>query len=228
MLRFDPERPRVDAIAVGPSGQPPVFVPIPGGHMQYFDFKLAGGRRRQPLVRLADDVARALLAYLDRGQLDDALVFSETFALYAEESLLRKRDDPVAAAAGAFVLLRLGALERLHDWTQNLCNWFPWLPDGLVAYAEHAAQLGMHQLASELLRELPKRGVPALSLGLAMATDRLRSYTATWPENKDLRSTQMWITRYALATDFSVPITTYRGRWPDAPEPWQQVERTRR
>jgi hypothetical protein len=224
--RFEPELPRVDAIAVGPPRQPPVFVPIPGGHLRYFDFKLASERR--PLVRLADNVASALLAYLDRGRLDDALVFSEPFAQYAEQSLLHKRDDPVAAAAGAFALLRLGALERLHDWTRNLWNWFPWLPDGLVAYAEHAAQLGEHQLASELLSELPDRGVPALSLGLAMAADRLRSYAATWPENEGLRATQTWITRYALATDFSLPITTYRGRWPDAPEPWLQAERINR
>jgi hypothetical protein len=210
----------VDALSIRPPHGPRTYMPVPGGHLRYYDFsELAIARGGKPAVRLVDEQANDLLAYLDRGWLDDALLLSEDFAGYAEIMLLRKRKDPVAAAAGAFALLRLGALDRLHDWTANLLEWFAWLPDGLVARAEHVARLGDHDAASALLRQLPERGVPVLSVGLATAVDRLRAYAAAWPEDEALRTASEWSTRYAVATDFSLPITTYFGRGPDAPEP---------
>lgn len=53
-----------------------------------------------------------------------------------ENALADKLRSPVAAAIGATVLIRSGALEQLHDWPRNLANWFPWLADGAVLWAE--------------------------------------------------------------------------------------------
>ena len=97
----------------------------------------------------------------------------------AEELLRQKAGDPVAAAAGAYALLYLGELDRLHDWTMNLADWFPWLPDGTVIAAEHRAREGDHDRARQLLRELDYVDgalVPWLSAGLFYTCDRLRTY----------------------------------------------------
>jgi hypothetical protein len=109
-------------------------------------------------------------------------------------------------------------LERLHDWTRNLSE-FEWLPDGLVVHAEHAARAGDHKSALENLRQLPQRGLPAFSMGLGYAVDRLRTYARLMPDDEDLRERLADLTRYAVATDFSARITTFAGDRPDAPTP---------
>jgi hypothetical protein len=80
-------------------------------------------------VHLHDLKADTMLQYLVRGMIAEASVMTANVETLAEQLVQQKLANPVAAAAGAYVLLRLGALERLHDWTENLFNWFPSLPD---------------------------------------------------------------------------------------------------
>ena len=212
----------LDAVALErPDGRLTV-VRIPGHQVQYLEFALERARDGgglQLAARLAHAAADSLLAYLNHDQLTDAKLMVQSPALAAERLLYEKTQNPLAAAAGAFALLRLDALDRLHDWTKNLAEWFPWLPDGLVVRAEHLARLGQHEAAAELLRQLPQRGVPALSVGLDYAVDRLRTYSAFWPDDDRLRRTLESLTRYALATDFAAPVTTFTALAPDVPEP---------
>jgi hypothetical protein len=72
-----------------------------------------------------------------------------------ERALRDKRRSPVAAAIAATVLLRCGALAELHDWPRNLANWFPWLPDGAVLWAE--TLLRRDELADRLNLATPPR-----------------------------------------------------------------------
>ena len=53
-----------------------------------------------------------------------------------EDALREKRLSPLAAALASTVLLRGNALDHLHDWPRNLANWFKWLPDGPILWAE--------------------------------------------------------------------------------------------
>jgi hypothetical protein len=53
-----------------------------------------------------------------------------------EQTLSDKRRSPLAAAIATTVLLRCNALDYLHDWPRNLADWFPWLPDGAILWAE--------------------------------------------------------------------------------------------
>jgi len=53
-----------------------------------------------------------------------------------EQALDEKMRSPVAAAIASSILLRSGALDQLHDWPRNLANWFTWLPDGALLWAE--------------------------------------------------------------------------------------------
>ena len=53
-----------------------------------------------------------------------------------EEIVMHKRQTPVAAALATAYLLRAEAVDRLHDWPRNIANWFEWLPDGPILWAE--------------------------------------------------------------------------------------------
>lgn len=170
------------------------------------------------IAGLRNELADALLGYMQHGLLNDASVLAGSPELTAESLLERKRGDPVAAAAGAFVLLRLGDLDRLYDWTANLSNWFDWLPDGLVARAEHLAREARHEEARGLLRQLPERGLPSLTAGLAYAADRLRTYVAHWPDDGGLRDALNLVAPYAAVADVHAKVTTF---------PLQEVRRRR-
>ncbi|CAN0281815.1 unnamed protein product, partial [Phaeothamnion confervicola] len=80
--------------------------------------------------------AETLITLLTNGAIRSAKRLSN--ADEAESLLYQKMANPVTAAIGGYFLLKIDELERLHDWANNLANWFPWLPDGAII---HATQL---------------------------------------------------------------------------------------
>jgi hypothetical protein len=64
-----------------------------------------------------------------------------------EKTLQTKRQSPIAAAIAASILIRSNQLEALHDWPRNLANWFKWLPDGPVLWAETLIRRGNRTLS---------------------------------------------------------------------------------
>ena len=114
----------------------------------------------------------AVARYLNGGHLREAADLSTD----AELLLQAKMADPFGAAIGGYALLRLGRLDALHDWPQNLANWFPWLPDGAVIAGETSALAGDHESAIELVCETGRRGLPVFSAGLSLLASRLREY----------------------------------------------------
>lgn len=134
-------------------------------------------------VHLQNTEADLLLRGLNKGS-DISIVTESTnlspdtlLQVNAEEIVRQKMADPIAACVGAYALLQRGEIERLHDWTENLKNWFPWLPDGLAIRGEHLAQAGKHVEALECFAALPSRGTPLFRDGLSYAVERLRLYT---------------------------------------------------
>ena len=99
--------------------------------------------------------AVALPGYMSKGLIDQVDVAVNPRV--AERLLKRKGNDPIAATVGAYALLRLGEIERLHDWTKNLMNWFAWLPDGITIRGEHLSRLGKHREAVAVFVNLSKR-----------------------------------------------------------------------
>jgi hypothetical protein len=67
-------------------------------------------------------------------------------------------------------------LKRIEAWTENLFNWFPWLPDALSLRVELLARLGRHDEARDLLAQLPDRGPPWTRRGLRILAERLAYY----------------------------------------------------
>jgi hypothetical protein len=104
---------------------------------------------------------------------------SEETAL-AERLLAGKLEDPIAATIGAYSLLRYGRLEHLHDWTANLAQWFPWLPDAAAIRGEHLARLGRHADALAAFVALP--GLPMFSDGISYTWERIRLYQSVKTE----------------------------------------------
>ena len=153
--------------------------------------------------------------YLAAGDVrEGARVFS---AEDAEHLLQGKMADPLGAAVGGYLLLRAGQLERMHDWSENLAAWFPWLPDGLVVAGEKAARDGDHDRALDHFLGVREAGLPTFTDGYSFLLSRLRQYTT--PDaattlhgdvdgaSKLLKRLLMW----ASFVDLSAPTLTFRG-----------------
>jgi hypothetical protein len=194
-------------------GGPPSCSVVPRKARQYLRPEVRIFEDRPVLVtRLKHETADALLRYLAAGQIDDAAVLTHSAALNAERLLEKKRGDPIAAAAGAFVLLALGDIDRLHDWTTNLSNWFQWLPDAGVALAEHQACLGDHRNAASTLEGLSDRGLPCLTIALALAISRMRTYVRADLCGRRMVEALEDLTRYAIACDLTATVTTFSAQ----------------
>ena len=115
-------------------------------------------------VRFIDPTMDTCAGYLVGGRPDHVL----TLAQSAEAMLRGKVANPIGAALGGYALLRLNELDRLHDWADNLADWFAWLPDGAVIAAETAARRGDDERAQALFSAALGRGVPLFSDGLSL------------------------------------------------------------
>jgi hypothetical protein len=155
---------------------------------------------------------------------EESLSMSHKKLLYedSEELVRQKMADPIAAAVGAYILLGWGKLERLHDWTENLKNWFVWLPDGLAIRGEHLAELGRHDEALGNFVGLADRGAPVFRDGLSYAIERLKLYTETKSKKfapeliQKAGKVREWLESIASYVDFSQPILTACGLSPSS------------
>jgi hypothetical protein len=176
-------------------------------------------------VHLSNTEADLLVSGLGQGYLDLASSALSSKQLSSEALLRDKQSDPFAAAAGAYALLQFGELDRLHNWTANLKNWFPWFPDSFAIRAEHLALEGKHKEALETILEL-RGAVPQFTLGLSYVINRLGLYTrlknmsemhqADITQAQALLSSLMGVC--ALA-DQSQPLLTVSGLRHDATYP---------
>jgi hypothetical protein len=168
--------PGVVFLQVAAVGQVPQNVALPVNGITASDScRLAVGTAGQltlsvslPDNPLVDAVAR----YIQTGALRQAA----RLATQAERLLEEKMADPYGAALGGYALLRLHELDRLHDWSTNLANWFPWLADGAIVAGEKAALEGDQVTAASWMGEAARRGLPAFVDGFSMLASRLREY----------------------------------------------------
>lgn len=131
-----------------------------------------------------DDVeAMSLLGFLHTGQADAGQMMLER----AHGWLFEKTVNPVAAAAGAYMLLshteeaNVRLAPDWRRWVGNLYRWFPTIPDGAIAMAQMALAYGETRRGDEIdvgkLRgyalEAVRRGLPYLGTGVRRLTDVL-------------------------------------------------------
>ncbi len=151
----DPGRKLAKFVALPPAD--PVKVQIDGSQFQGTD-----ADRLKVSVRGTNPGAESLLTYLSRGAFEAARTVGGAVLDDAEMNLQRKGKDPSGAAIGGYFLLRAEQLDRLHDWTGNLAERFPWLPDGCVIHAWHLLKQEESdpKRARKRLLEAEQRGLP--------------------------------------------------------------------
>lgn len=208
------------------SGEPAVNVVIPAWQERgcLVVLKKQQDARYSLEVHLKHTEAELLLRYWEQGRWQLAANAISSTAVSAENLLFQKTQHPISAAIGAYALLRLGALDRLHTWTENLMNWFEWLPDGAAIRGEHLARMGEHKQALQAFCVLRERGLPYFSDGLSYAIDRLRLYQSLGQKQFDPQelencvATLKHLEPFSYFTDFSKPLTTFTGLDPNKPD----------
>jgi hypothetical protein len=168
-------------------------------------------------AHLKNHAADMLLQYSSYGAANTASVASRSEAVDGERLLRDKMTDPIAAAVGAYCILRIGDVTRLHDWTQHLRERFAWMPDGAAIHGEHLARMGRHAAALDAFAEVPVRGLPILADGLFYAVERLKLYASrTWKGQDPVdggraQSVLDELQPFALLMRRQRPISAYPG-----------------
>jgi hypothetical protein len=104
----------------------------------------------------------------------------EDFYRESERALAGKVDSPLGAAVAGLVLLKANRFGLMHDWTRNVGNWFPWIPDGVVLWTEQRLRMAPREplpdgLGSWFVGKLRRRSLPFMAECLDMASDILRN-----------------------------------------------------
>jgi hypothetical protein len=174
-------------------------------------------------VHLENVEADTLLRYQAVGNLQQAAAALDSQAMSAEQLLYQKVSDPIGATAGAYSLLRFNELDRLHNWTRNLYNWFDWLPDGASILGEHLARAGDHEEALEVLLGLTERGLPIFTDGFSFAQNRLRLYIELGDKHFEAtkiaaaKALFVELSRFAPHVDYGKMFLSFTGLEPNAP-----------
>jgi hypothetical protein len=161
----------------------------------------------------------ALLSFLSSGDFESARAIGSGWAQRAEEMLLNKVQDPMAATVGGYFLLKAGEIERLHEWTANLANWFKWLPDGPIIRACHlmTRPQPVADTIRNLLLEAVKRGLPYYTIGLRLLQDGLKLFLQRSPEDREIIGALETINPYLDVADPASRATSFTGEAPDQP-----------
>jgi len=148
----------------------------PGGEV-----RVALTRREVPTDEAVDiTVARSrpthelLMSYLSRGSFDLAEKLGNEWKI-ADEALYHKNEDPVSAAAGAYVLYRLNRLEGREHWVENLASRFPYMADGSILQAAMLLKQRNPNkaLARSLIDRSLERGFPVFRIGLSILVETM-------------------------------------------------------
>ncbi|WP_331738167.1 hypothetical protein [Streptomyces sp. NBC_01276] len=136
-------------------------------------------------VSVRDADVGAGLAYLAQGALDTAArLFTDVEAM-----LYSKPDNPLAAAAGCYVLIgtdHTPGETRWDPWLERLADGFPWLGDGAILRAVRLLRRSSGdrrdvRRGRDGLIEAFDRGIPFYTLGLSWLADGL----AAFPEDPE-------------------------------------------
>jgi len=177
-------------------------------------------------VVVRDAIMGPLLGYLKSGDLSAVQAMRDTLLRNAEDVLYYKRYNPYAAVAGALVLLKTRAYERLHDWPRNLAEWFPWLPDGAVidawcrlhgVYEHQRRQPDVEQARHDFV-ESARRGVPIYTDCLRLSIEGLKQCQliaqANARHDEEVSAALERMRAYASAIDWQQPFTAFTGENP--------------
>jgi len=181
----------------------------------------------------SNENAAALLKLASRLRVDLELLLSESERSPAKELLEGKREDPVAAIIGAYVLCRSPAAMERNSWVGEVIKRLycyevlgegpkgaKWLVDAAVLRALLYLREGEREDARQCLLRLREHGLPMLREGVTLAIDLLREICKDEDDPgadcmrqlRDLRLVARW-------TDPAKPFTTLVTPL-ERPQPW--------
>ncbi len=134
-------------------------------------------------IAVRDERMGLLLGFLSSG----AMSAAQQIADEAKEILYGKVENPLAAAAGGYALVgsETDTIPKpWHQWTKNLMDWFPTVPDGAIQWATLLRRQGSAKSkeACATFKEAARRGLPFYSLGLRWLLDGLERFAPLDPE----------------------------------------------
>ena len=133
-----------------------------------------------------DGELNSFFDFVRNDQTMEARSVGQSIIAQSEQFMMDKKQSPLRAILGAYVLLRANELDGMDLWTRNLVNFFPWLPDVLPVRVEYLARNGEHVDAFKLLLEAPKWGTPWFRSGLSYLEKRARIYASVAGRSQDL------------------------------------------
>ena len=213
---------RVTVLEISGDDMPNLFTSLPPASNVKCLVKLSDCNDQQvhPIdvtVSTDNKKSETLLTLLTTGAIRQAQ------SLEAEELLYSKMENPIAAAIGGYYLLKVGELKRLHDWANNLANWFSWMPDGAIIHAwqmmsEPNMTDALARRIRERLLEAHRRGLPIYTEGLRLLHDGLSQLWYYFKNNDDeIKTALSQVSKYVEVADWSQETTTFIGISPDQP-----------
>ena len=160
-------------------------------------------------VAVRDPVVGGGLGYLSAGSLHRAAVVLTN----VEAMLQGKVRNPLAAAAGGYVLIGTetkGEQQLWDHWLGNLKDWFPDLSDGAILWGARRLRTARDQThvndARLALLEGYQRGLPVYTLGLTWLIDGLSAF----PEDPECAAALQQVRQLCWRVDMREPFVVLR------------------
>lgn len=208
------------------------FVAVPGGSRARIlitpkDSKDPRADELKVVVTSFRERAETLLEFLSRDAMRSVSALSESVS-FAKHMLSEKFEDPVAAVAGAYYLLRFNRWDTVPlGWFENLSANFAWIPDTAIVHCARLLRNGSDVRSKRfspevLLQQAMSRGWPVYAEGVSLlqeAASLLKSNSAV--DAPYIRR----IEALGSATAWAGAATSFYGRAPDAPDALRWVGR---
>lgn len=210
------------------------FVAVPGGGRARVlitpkDSKDPRADELKVVVTSFRERAETLLEFLSRDAMRSVNALTDSVS-FARHLLSEKFEDPVAAVAGAYYLLRFNRWDSVPLWWfENLSTNFAWIPDTAIVHCARLLRSGSDAHSKRfspeaLLQQALSRGWPVYAEGVSLlqeAASLLKSNTAV--EAPYIRQ----IEALGAASAWAGAATSFYGRTPDAPDALRWVGRPR-
>lgn len=210
------------------------FVALPGGGRARVlitprDSKDPRADELKVVVTSFRERAETLLEFLSRDAMRSVSALTESVS-FARHLLSEKFEDPVAAVAGAYYLLRFNRWDAVPLWWfENLSTNFAWIPDTAIVHCARLLRSGSDAHSKRfspeaLLQQALSRGWPVYAEGISLlqeAASLLKSSSGA--EQPYIRQ----IETLGAARAWAGAVTSFYGRAPDAPDALHWVGRPR-
>ena len=192
---------------------PPSWMAVKNHELVPYNIQLKLSAHSSPHARLY--IRDPDISPLLRRMTPSGIAKADIFVTDATTWLFHKRENPIAAAGGGYVLLanklHSSERERWFGWLDNLDQNDPWLPDAAILRGTLKLNGPKHyrdfDRAAECLSQAYDRGIPYYTLGCAWLQSGLDKLSNMFPELKP-KATK--VAQVAQRIDTSAVFTSLR------------------